>query len=187
MGRRSRGLGRYLSYVLRHNPEELGLELRPGGWVSMEALLTALQIRRRDLTRADIELVVSEDEKRRFSTSVVPGVGELIRANQGHSVQVDLQLDRREPPSLLWHGTTAAAAASIRTQGILKMGRHHVHMSSDPETARRVTRRLAEPVVLRVRAGEAALAGVAFYVSDNGVWLAEFIPPEYVEVDGAGS
>lgn len=182
MSRKSRGLGRYLSYALRHNPGELGLELAPGGWVPTAALLAALQARRPRLTAEDLEETIREDGKRRFSTSTD---GALVRANQGHSVPVDLQLEAREPPATLWHGTTEEAAASIRTEGIRKMGRHHVHLSADPETALRVARRRPRPAVLRVRAGEMAAAGHRFYLSDNGVWLTDTVPPKYVEHDEA--
>ncbi|WP_189073553.1 RNA 2'-phosphotransferase [Deinococcus sedimenti] len=166
-------LSRRLSYLLRHAPHEAGLTLAPGGWVPLAPLLTHLNV-----TRTQVEAVALGSDKQRFSLR-----GEHIRANQGHSVPVDLQLTPATPPTLLYHGTYPAALDAIRAGGLQPMNRHHVHLSSDPDTARRVGARRGPPVILTIRAGQMHDAGHAFFVSENGVWLADTVPPAYI--DGA--
>ena len=163
-------LSRRLSYLLRHAPHEAGLTLAPGGWVPLAPLLAHL-----NATRADIERVVSGNDKQRFSLR-----GDLIRANQGHSVPVDLELSPVTPPDLLYHGTHPAALAAIRRDGLRPMQRHHVHLSPDLDTARRVGARRGQPVILTIRAEEMHAAGHVFFVSENGVWLVGAVPPEFM-------
>lgn len=176
---RSKGLGRYLSYVLRHNPAELHLELEAGGWVSTRALLLALQASRPDTTMDDLRGVVREDSKGRFSMS---DDGERFRANQGHSVEVDLDLVAKDPPPVLYHGTSADLLPTLLGEGLRKMQRHHVHLSADPATALQVARRRPHPVVLVVGSGRMAADGVPFFLSTNGVWLVESVSPAYLSV-----
>jgi putative RNA 2'-phosphotransferase len=168
---------RYLSRHLRHQPERLGLTLEPGGWVAVDDLLEACAARSFALTRGGLEEVVARNDKRRFSFDAS---GERIRANQGHSVEVDLELAPAQPPELLFHGTGRGSLASILRDGLERGGRHHVHLSPDVETAVRVGRRHGPPVVLDVAAGRMAAAGHTFYVSDNGVWLVDAVPPEFL-------
>ena len=163
-------LSRRLSYLLRHAPHEAGLTLAPGGWVPLAPLLAHL-----NATRADIERVVSGSGKQRFSLR-----GDMIRANQGHSVPVDLELSPVTPPDLLYHGTHPAALAAIRRDGLRPMQRHHVHLSPDLDTARRVGARRGQPVILTIRAEEMHAAGHVFFVSENGVWLVGAVPPEFM-------
>jgi putative RNA 2'-phosphotransferase len=165
-------LSRYLSKHLRHRPERLGLTLEPGGWVRVEDLLRATSI-----TREELEEVVARNDKQRFSFDAT---GEQIRANQGHSLEVDLQLEPADPPPVLFHGTNQRAVEAIRRDGLLPQGRHHVHLSPDEATATRVGARRGRPVVLTIDAAAMAAAGRRFYVSDNGVWLTDAVPPRFI-------
>ena len=131
-----------------------------------------------------LDEVVATNPKRRFA---VADDGTRIRANQGHSVDVELGYDEVAPPEVLFHGTVARSVGAIRTKGLLKMSRHHVHLSVDEATATAVGGRRGRPVILRVRAGDMHRAGHVFYVSDNGVWLTDHVPPEYVEADDDGA
>ncbi|MDQ3856126.1 MAG: RNA 2'-phosphotransferase [Chloroflexota bacterium] len=171
-------VSKFLSKHLRHQPERLGLELEPGGWVRVEDLLRACSEHGVPLTLEELEEVVACNDKRRFSFDPTRT---RLRANQGHSVDVDLQLEPLEPPPVLYHGTGERSVDSILRAGLRKMRRHHVHLSSDRATARRVGSRHGRPVVLVVRAGAMHRAGYSFYRSDNGVWLVDHVPPEYVQ------
>lgn len=171
-------ISKYLSKHLRHQPERLGLTLQDGGWVGVEELLAACSRNRMPLTRAELDEVVERNSKRRFSYDAG---GTRIRANQGHSVEVDLQLAPMEPPETLYHGTGHNAVDSVLEAGLLKMRRHHVHLSVDVATARMVGSRHGRPVVLAVAAGEMHRGGHEFFVTENGVWLVEHVPPAYLE------
>ena len=170
-------VSKFLSKHLRHQPERLGLELAPGGWVSVDALLAACAERGFPLTRAELDDVVARNDKRRFAFDPT---GALIRANQGHSVAVDLGLEPAIPPTVLYHGTGERAVASILREGLTRMRRHHVHLSPDVETARRVGARHGRPTVLAVDSGAMHRAGFTFYRSANGVWLVDRVPPIYL-------
>lgn len=171
-------VSRYLSKHLRHQPDRLGLTLAPGGWVEIDTLLAACAAHNFPISRADLETVVSENDKQRFS---IDSTGTRIRANQGHSVQVDLQLEPQVPPDLLYHGTGEQSIAAILETGLQKMRRHHVHLSQDIQTAIRVGRRHGRPAVLAIDA--AAMHGDEhlFYCSDNQVWLVDQVPPNYLK------
>lgn len=168
---------KFLSKHLRHQPERLGLALEPGGWVAVDALLAACAAHGFPLTRAELDEVVARNNKQRFAYDAA---GTRIRANQGHSVAIDLQLAPADPPVLLYHGTGEPAVPAILRQGLLKMRRHHVHLSADPETARAVGRRHGRPVLFAVDAAALAAAGATFYRSDNGVWLVDQVPPAFL-------
>jgi len=168
-----------VSKYLRHDPEGLGLTLAPGGWVGVDDLLAACARRRFGLSRAELEEVVAGNSKQRFSFD--PG-GTQIRANQGHSVEVDLQLSPALPPPILYHGTGHQTANIIGRAGLDKMRRHHVHLSADTETARAVGARHGCPVIFAVDAAAMAQAGHLFYCSDNGVWLTDAVPPEFLKM-----
>ena len=170
-------VSKYLSKHLRHQPERLGLELAPGGWVPVRDLLAACARHRFPITRAELEEVLARNDKQRFSFDPTK---ELIRANQGHSVEVDLQLEPVEPPDVLYHGTGERSAEAVRREGLRRMSRHHVHLSGDVETARRVGARHGRPVVFAVDAAGMRRAGHTFYRSANGVWLVECVPPAYL-------
>ncbi len=170
-------ISKYLSYHLRHHPEKIGLELEPGGWVAVAALLAAAQAHQFPITRSELDLVVETSNKQRFSFD---STGTRIRANQGHSIPIDLQLDPSCPPEILYHGTGHHAVESILSQGLQKRTRHHVHLSPDMDTARQVGMRQGNPVVFTIKAGEMHQDGHLFYCSDNGVWLVDEVPPEYL-------
>lgn len=171
-------ISKYLSKHLRHQPERLGLTLAPGGWVSVDELLAACAAHQFPITRVQLEEVVATNDKQRFSFDPTRT---LIRANQGHSVEVDLQLQPQVPPDVLYHGTGEKAVELILQSGLLKMSRHHVHLSRDVETARKVGIRHGRPVVFAIAATAMYKAGFTFYCSENGVWLVDAVPPEYLQ------
>lgn len=171
-------LSKFLSLVLRHRPQSIGISLDAAGWVEVDVLLAALARHGRALGRAQLAALVAGSDKQRFALSED---GTRIRANQGHSVQVELGLEPWPPPARLYHGTVAAALPGIRAHGLEKRTRHHVHLSADRQTAVKVGGRRGAPVILVVRAAEMAAAGHTFYCSANGVWLTESVPPEYLE------
>lgn len=169
---------RFLSLILRHKPEEVGLTLDPAGWVEIAALLAALKKAGRALSRARLEQIVAENDKKRFTIS---DDGLRIRAAQGHSVAVDLALVPQEPPAVLYHGTARHHLDAIfLADGLLPGKRQQVHMSSDLATARKVGSRHGKPVVLLINAKEAHAAGCVFTRADNGVWLCDHIPAIYL-------
>lgn len=170
-------ISKYLSKYLRHAPHDLGLTLQPGGWVPVDDLLDAARSHRFPIGYDELVEVVETNEKQRFSFDAS---GELIRANQGHSVEVDLQLEEAAPPDRLYHGTVERFLPSIREAGLVRGNRHHVHLSKDVETAQRVGARRGKPVILRVDAGLMHRDGHKFFVSANGVWLTDFVPPGYL-------
>jgi len=171
---------KFLSLVLRHDPDRIGLTLDPAGWVEVSDLLAALAARGRPLTREQLDFVVEQNDKRRFAFDPT---GTRIRASQGHSVPVDLGYADAEPPARLFHGTHPQVLDAIRREGLRPMNRHAVHLSADVETATRVGARRGRPVVLTVDAARMAADGHRFRVSANGVWLTDAVPPEYVTID----
>ncbi|MEU6488252.1 RNA 2'-phosphotransferase [Streptomyces sp. NPDC046887] len=175
--RRTVKVSKYLSKHLRHQPERIGLVLDPQGWVAVDELLGALTRNGMPLTRAELDHVVAVNDKRRFTID-----GDRIRANQGHTVRVDLDLPAAVPPAFLYHGTVAGSLDAIRSEGLRPMGRHHVHLSPDRETATRVGARRGRPVVLAVDAGAMHRDGHVFRVSANGVWLTDAVPPVYLRL-----
>ncbi len=170
-------ISKYLSKHLRHQPERLGLTLQPGGWVPVSALLTGCKRSNFPISRHELEEVVARDDKRRFSFDAAH---QMIRANQGHSIEVDLQLAPTTPPPTLFHGTNLRAIEQIWQEGLLPMGRHHVHLSTDIPTATRVGSRRGDPVVLEVQAARMTSDGYVFYETDNGVWLVDAVPSTYL-------
>jgi putative RNA 2'-phosphotransferase len=170
-------VSRYLSRHLRHQPERLGLKLGPGGWVGVDELLAACAAHSLAVTRDELQEVVDRNDKRRFAFDET---STRIRASQGHSVEIDLELEPVAPPAVLFHGTARARLDAIRAEGLRKMGRHHVHLSADAETATRVGARHGRPVVLEVAAARMAADGHVFLRSANGVWLTDAVPPAYL-------
>ncbi len=171
-------ISKYLSKHLRHQPERIGLTLAPGGWVSVDDLLTACAKNQMRLSRAELEEVVERNSKQRFAFDET---GTKFRANQGHSIDVDLQLSPAAPPDRLYHGTGHTAVETIRREGLRAMSRHHVHLSPDTDTARRVGARHGRPVVFAVDAHAMYEAGHVFFCSANGVWLIDAVPPEFLQ------
>lgn len=173
-------VSKFLSLVLRHDPARIGITLDDAGWTDVDALLAAAAAHGVPLTRDELREIVAGSNKQRFAMS--PD-GARIRANQGHSVEVDLQLAPCEPPALLYHGTVDAALPGIREEGLVRGARHHVHLSVDVETATRVGRRRGAPVLLTIRAADMHAAGHVFYRSENGVWLVDQVPVRFIRFD----
>lgn len=170
-------ISKYLSKHLRHDPGRIGLVLAPGGWVEVEALLAACARHGMRISRAQLEAVVAGSDKQRFAFDEA---GTRIRANQGHTVAVDLQLEPTAPPDELFHGTGEQTVGAILRHGLLKMARHHVHLSADLGTAIKVGGRHGRPAVFTVASGRLHADGGTFFCSANGVWLVEHVPPEYL-------
>ena len=170
-------ISKFLSKHLRHDPEGLGLTLAPGGWVGVGDLLASCARRRFEVSRAELNEVVAKNSKQRFSFDPT---GTLIRANQGHSVEVDLQLEPAAPPPFLYHGTGHQTVLIILREGLDKQRRHHVHLSADMETACAVGARHGRPEIFTVLATQMADAGHLFYCFDNGVWLTDHVPPQFL-------
>lgn len=172
-------LSKYLSRHLRHQPRALGLTLEPGGWVAVETLLAAMARHGMTISRAELDEIVARNNKQRFAFDAM---GERIRASQGHSVAVDLQLAPTAPPDTLYHGTARSVVDAILREGLRKMRRQHVHLSADIDTAVNVGGRHGAPAVLLVDAAAMARDGYLFYRSENGVWLTESVPPRYLRL-----
>jgi putative RNA 2'-phosphotransferase len=170
-------LSKFMSLVLRHKPDEIGLALDENGWADVAELIARANLKGVRLTRCDLLTIVETNDKKRFALSED---GSRIRARQGHSIEVDLALSAVEPPARLFHGTAIRFLESIRSQGLLRGKRQHVHLSPDETTATNVGQRHGKPVVLQVLAGRMHQAGRPFYLSANGVWLTEHVPAEYL-------
>jgi putative RNA 2'-phosphotransferase len=174
---RAPNTSKLLSLILRHRPQDFGVTLDAQGWTSVEVLLEALAARGVALSRRELLALVRDNDKQRFAISPDR---QRIRANQGHSVGVDLQHAQAEPPDILFHGTVARFLPSIRKGGLLKGRRHHVHLSATLEQAAVVGARRGASVILEVHAGRMHADGHVFQLSPNGVWLAEAVPPGYL-------
>ena len=172
-------ISRFLSFVLRHHPEKLGLQPDSGGWVDVAALLHACKSQGFALSPVELKKLVEENDKQRFSLSED---GTLIRANQGHSITVDLGLQSQAPPALLYHGTAERFLPSILKKGIVKGRRQHVHLSLDSATAINVGMRHGKPVVLEINSAQMHKDGYVFYCSENGIWLTNNVPIEYMGI-----
>lgn len=173
-------ISKLLSLALRHRPDALGITLDANGFADVDGVLAGLAAKGLVLDANDLEEIVRSSDKQRFALS--PD-GARIRANQGHSVAIDLALPASTPPELLFHGTVARFLEPIEREGLLRRARTHVHLSVDRETAEKVAARRGGPKdirILRVRARAMHEAGFVFYVSDNGVWLTERVPPDWL-------
>jgi len=176
---------KFLSYVLRHRPEEIGLELDSEGWSDIDALIAAAAPHDRRLDRALIEEVVANNDKKRFAIS---SDGLRIRAVQGHSTAtVQISHQALAPPPVLYHGTASRFVAAILREGLRAGARHHVHLSQEYTTAVAVGTRHGVPVVLSVDAAAMDAAGLSFFLADNGVWLMDAVPPRYLGRANAGA
>ncbi|ALK98168.1 RNA 2'-phosphotransferase [Massilia sp. WF1] len=171
-----------LSYVLRHRPDSIGLALDAHGWAGVDELLACLDAHGKRIDRALLERTVAGNDKQRFAFN---DDRSRIRASQGHSIAVDLQLREAEPPAVLYHGTASRFLKSILAAGLRAGGRQHVHLSADVATAMRVGARHGFPAVLAVDAARMHADGLAFYQSDNGVWLTGEVKPTYLRQTGA--
>ncbi|MCB0062887.1 MAG: RNA 2'-phosphotransferase, partial [Caldilineaceae bacterium] len=166
-----------LSLILRHDPGRIGLTLDAGGWADVDELLTKAAQAGHKISREQLAAVVAQNNKQRFRFNED---GTRIRANQGHSIPVDLGLEAQTPPPVLYHGTATRFLDSIRAEGLNRRSRQHVHLSADIETARKVGQRHGKPVILTVDAAAMHGDGHTFYRSDNGVWLVDAVPTAYL-------
>lgn len=174
-------LSKFLSLVLRHQPEVIGMQLDSEGWLPIDELIENSKQRGTPITLTLLHEIVATNDKRRFSLS---DDGLRIRANQGHSIAaVELNLQPLEPPDQLFHGTVAAFIESIREQGLQKRSRNHVHLSADETTAIKVASRRGKPIVLIVEAAKMHEANYAFFCSANGVWLTDRVPVEFIRFE----
>jgi putative RNA 2'-phosphotransferase len=171
-------ISKFLSLILRHEPERVGLKLGDAGWVGVEGLLKAVNDHGVALTFDQLKHVVATSGKKRFAFSED---GLRIRASQGHSVEVDLQYPPQTPPDILYHGTATRFLEGIRQQGLQKMERHDVHLSADAKVTHQVGGRHGKPALLTIRAGDMHKAGFIFRCSANGVWLVDHVPPRFIK------
>ena len=169
--------GKFLSLILRHHPEVIGIQLDEHGWADVDALIAGIR-KSRPFDMEMLEEIVETNNKKRYSFDEDHT---LIRANQGHSVPVDVELPVVSPPEILFHGTAEKYIESIRSQGLIPKSRLYVHLSGDAETARDVGARHGVPVLLRVHSGQMERDGYTFYRSVNGVWLTEAVPEKYLD------
>lgn len=172
--------GKFLSLILRHQPETIGLNLDEAGWALVDELLAKLAMHKKPLSRAELEELVITNNKQRYSFNADQT---KIRANQGHSLPtIDLGLTPLEPPAILYHGTASRFVKLILQEGLTPRSRQHVHLSKDTETATQVGMRHGKPVILLVNAQQMQLDGFEFYCSANSVWLTEKVPAIYLKI-----
>jgi putative RNA 2'-phosphotransferase len=172
-------ISKYLSKHLRHEPERLGLELLDGGWIDINTLIIAATKDGFEFDRSDLEAVVKTSDKQRFA---IDDSGNLIRANQGHSIPIDLQLLAQTPPVTLYHGTHINAIEIIRVAGLKKMSRHHVHLTADINLAHQVGARRGQSAVFTIDTQAMDRDGYDFYQTVNHVWLVDRVPPNYLQL-----
>ena len=170
-------LGQYLSLILRHNPEVIGIQLDEHGWAKVDELIAGIR-KTQFMDQTLLEKLVAEDEKGRYAFN---DDKTLIRANQGHSIPVDVGLKEVQPPEVLWHGTGEKYVASIDREGLISKSRLYVHLSADFQTALKVGSRHGKPVVYAVDARRMHEEGYVFFLSVNGVWLTQRVPMAYLK------
>jgi putative RNA 2'-phosphotransferase len=170
-------LSKELSFILRHRPDSVGISLDSTGWCVIGDLIEQMNAHGTTIDRATLDRIVENDSKGRYTID-----GTKIRANQGHSIKVDLGYKTKKPPAVLYHGTVAQSLNAIMKDGLKKMKRHHVHLSPDIETATMVGSRRGKPVILLVDSGKMDQDGYEFFLSDNGVWLTEAVPAKYLKI-----
>lgn len=170
-------IGKFISLILRHEPQKIGLELDDAGWANVNELLAGLKNKNREISFEQLKELVASNDKQRYSFNEDQT---RIRANQGHSLDLDLQLEAQEPPEMLYHGTATRFLNSINEQGLVKGSRHHVHLSSNENTAEQVGGRHGKAVVLKIASGEMHKDGYEFYCSENLVWLTDKVPTEFI-------
>lgn len=170
-------ISKFLSLILRHQPEIINLTLDKNGWANVDELKEKCSKNNMDFTLEELDEVVETNDKKRF---IFNEDKTKIRANQGHSIDIDLALKPQQPPEFLYHGTAQNNVDSILEKGIEKRSRQHVHLSLDKETATKVGMRHGKPVILTIRTGKMYEDGVLFYLSENKVWLTDFIESKYI-------
>ena len=177
--KRKTKISKFLSLVLRHKPEVIGLKLDENGWAKVADLRRGCADYGKPFTVAELEEVVNTNDKKRFAFNETKT---KIRANQGHSLEVEIEFEKRRPPVMLYHGTAEKNVGEIFASGFKKMKRHHVHLSADTETAQKVGIRYGKPVIFKVDTAKMLAEHYEFLVSANGVWLVESVPPQFLEI-----
>ncbi|MCG8573640.1 MAG: RNA 2'-phosphotransferase [Flavobacteriales bacterium] len=171
-------ISKFLSLILRHNPGKVGIKLDKNGWVKVDELLLKINTKGIRITFEELEFIVDTNNKKRFGFNEDKS---MIRANQGHSVEIDLGYEAKIPPTVLYHGTGEKYVNSILESGIQKRNRHHVHLSKDVETAKMVGQRHGKPFIFEILTEAMVHDGFVFFESKNGVWLTEEIPVNYLK------
>lgn len=172
-------ISKFLSLVLRHKPEIIGIELDNEGWTDTAILLEKMNQHGTVLDLETLCIVVETNNKKRFAFNDTMN---KIRANQGHSVTIELGYANQKPPEILYHGTAQNYVVSILESGLEKKNRHHVHLSTDLETALKVGQRHGKPVIFEIQAEQMYNSGFEFFLSDNGVWLTDHVPVRYLKI-----
>lgn len=176
--KQKKNMSKFISLILRHKPESIGITLDEHGWADVGELIAGINSTPgNEIDIETLEEIVRSDEKQRYSFN---DDHSLIRANQGHSIAVDVELEEKTPPDVLWHGTGEKYVPSIDVQGLIPKSRLYVHLSKDTETARKVGSRHGRPVIYSVDCRKMSEDGYKFYISVNGVWLTKCVPPEYL-------
>ena len=180
--RRLERLSKFISMILRHKPQVIGITLDEHGWADVDELIKGINETGEEVefSKATLETIVKTDKKQRYSVSQDKT---LIRANQGHSIPVDVELEKKEPPKVLYHGTGVKSVKAIQEQGLLPMERLYVHLSTDVETATNVGKRHGTPVIFKVNTEQMQKDGYDFFQSINGVWLTKEVPAKYLELE----
>lgn len=180
--RRLERLSKFISMILRHKPQVIGITLDEHGWADVDELIKGINETGEEVefSKATLETIVKTDKKQRYSVSQDKT---LIRANQGHSIPVDVELEKKEPPKILYHGTGVKSVKAIQEQGLLPMERLYVHLSTDVETATNVGKRHGTPVIFKVNTEQMQKDGYDFFQSINGVWLTKEVPAKYLELE----
>lgn len=180
--RRLERLSKFISMILRHKPQVIGITLDEHGWANVNELIKGINETGEEVefSKATLEKIVKTDKKQRYSFSQDKT---LIRANQGHSIPVDVELEKKEPPKVLYHGTGVKSVKAIQEQGLLPMERLYVHLSIDVKTATNVGKRHGTPVIFKVNAEQMQKDGYDFFQSVNGVWLTKEVPTKYLELN----
>lgn len=173
----SNDLGKYIALILRHKPEVIGIALDEHGWANVQELIDGID-KDYDFDMAKLEEIVERDTKQRYSFNMDKT---LIRANQGHSIPVDVELEKKMPPDVLYHGTAVKYEVAIDAQGLIPKSRLYVHLSADIDTATNVGKRHGKPVIYKVLAGNMQNEGYDFFLSANGVWLTKRVPAEFLD------
>jgi putative RNA 2'-phosphotransferase len=177
--KRKKKISKFLSLILRHQPEVVGLSLEENGWVSVEKLIKACADYGKSFNLAELREVVETNDKKRFAFDET---GKKIRASQGHSLEVEIEFEKQTPPAILYHGTAEKNVGVIFAEGLKKMSRHHVHLSPETDTANKVGMRYGKPIIFEIDTIAMLAEGFEFFVSANGVWLVESVPPQFLKI-----